>query len=320
LSAICNFGANLKYCNLPVLDKKDSALKSGAKLVVKIGLSALAIYLVFTKIEIRTVWDLIRTANWLWLLLAFLLYNLSKVLSAFRLLALIRNLGIDIDHWYNLKLCYVGMFYNLFLPGGVGGDAYKVVHLKRRFDVKAKHMVAAVLVDRISGAAILVFLGLGFAVAIPAFFDPFPAWTYPLAILALIACLPALALLIWLVFRIFWKSFYVVTGWSFGVQFVQVVCAWVILLAFEVDSQFMIYSVLFLLSSLASMLPISFGGVGLRELVFLYASQYFAIDETAAIALGLMYFLVIAASSFIGIFVKLPGVESSVESEVPDRV
>lgn len=290
------------------LEKKQSRFKSISKLVLKIGLSALAMYLVFTKIELSTVWDLIRKANWLWLFVAFILFNISKVFSAFRLLALIRNLGIHIDHWYNLKLCYVGMFYNLFLPGSVGGDGYKVVHLKRRFEAKTKHLVAAVLIDRISGAAILLFLALAFALPLPTFFIELPAWTYPLAILALITCLPALALVMWMLFRTFWKSFYAVTGWSFGVQLVQVLCAWAILLAFGVDSHFMIYFVLFLVSSLASMLPISFGGVGLRELVFLYASQYFPIEETPAIALGLMYFMVIAASSFIGIFVKLPEV------------
>ncbi len=298
------------------LEKKPNKLKSFVKLSLKIGLSALAMYLVFTKIELATVWNLIRQSNVLWLLAAFVLFNISKVLSAFRLKSLLDAMEVRIDYVYHLKLCYVGMFYNLFLPGSVGGDGYKVIHLKRRFPVKTKHLVASVLIDRISGAAILLFLALAFALPVPAFFTEFPEWVYPLSIAALVVCIPALMLVIYLLFRTFWAALYPVIGWSFGVQLVQVLCAYTILLAFGVDSHFVIYFVLFLLSSLASMLPISFGGVGLRELVFLYASQYFAIDETAAIALGLMYFLVIAASSFIGIFVKLPGVGDEERGEV----
>jgi uncharacterized membrane protein YbhN (UPF0104 family) len=292
------------------LEKQPSALKRYLKLFVKIGLSALAMYLVFTKIELKTVWALIRSSHLGWLVVAFVLFNISKVLSAFRLLALLRALGIYIDHVYNLKICYVGMFYNLFLPGSIGGDGYKVVHLKRRFDVKTKHLVASVLIDRISGGAILVFLAILFALPIAVFFIDAPSWVIPVLVLAVIASLPALALVIWLFFKTFYKALWPVIGWSFGVQLVQVLVAYAILLSFGVDENFMIYFVLFLVSSLASMLPISFGGVGLRELVFLYASQYFPIDETAAIALGLMYFIVIAASSFIGIFLKLPNPES----------
>jgi hypothetical protein len=40
------------------------------------------------------------------------------------------------------------MFYNLFLPGAISGDAYKVVLLTRKYDVSYKKITAAVLLDR----------------------------------------------------------------------------------------------------------------------------------------------------------------------------
>jgi hypothetical protein len=84
------------------------------------------------------------------------------------------------------------------------------------------------------------------------------------------------------------------------------ICPYFIWLAYGVDDHFGVYFVLFLVSSIAAMLPISFGGVGLRELVFLYASALFPIEETAAVALGLAFFLITAGSSFIGVFLRLP--------------
>jgi hypothetical protein len=44
----------------------------------------------------------------------------------------------------------------------------------------------------------------------------------------------------------------------------------------------------------------------LRELVFLYAAGFLPIDESVAISLGLVFFLVTALSSFTGVFIRLP--------------
>lgn len=288
--------------------------KAILKFCLKLGLSALAMYIVFRKVEFKEVWALVRVSNVGWLVVALLLFNLSKVFSAFRLLALLKPLGIHLDTGYNLKLCYVGMFYNLFLPGSIGGDGYKVVHLNRRFAAGVKLLVASVLLDRVSGGAVLLGMALGFSLWVTAQFDFLPGYTNILLLLGTVLSLPALMLTIRYLFPTFWPARYPVMWWSIAVQSVQVVCAYAILLAFGVDTHFMLYFVLFLVSSLASMLPISLGGVGLRELVFLYASQYLPIEETPAISLGLMYFVVIALSSFVGIFLKLPeGDETAVQ-------
>lgn len=50
-----------------------------------------------------------------------------------------------------MKLYWLGMFYNLFLPGSISGDAYKIVILKRRYNAPYKKTSAAVLLDRFNG-------------------------------------------------------------------------------------------------------------------------------------------------------------------------
>ncbi len=105
--------------------------KSALKFLVKIALSALAIYLVFSKIELGEVWSLVRQSNPFYLITAFLFFNLSKFISAKRLLALFRAIGVSISGNYNLRLYYVCLFYTLFLPGGLGGDGYKTFHLNK---------------------------------------------------------------------------------------------------------------------------------------------------------------------------------------------
>ena len=50
-----------------------------------------------------------------------------------------------------LCLCYVGMFYNLFLPGGIGGDAYKVYQLRKYHQGRTFAIVQAMIFDRLNG-------------------------------------------------------------------------------------------------------------------------------------------------------------------------
>jgi len=282
--------------------------RSALKFFVKIALSALAIYLVFSKIELDAVWNLMKSSSPLYLIGAIFFFNISKIVSSVRLLALFRAIRVDISFAHNLRLYYVGMFYNLFLPGGIGGDGYKVFHLKKRSETTTKLLLAAVLLDRISGAALLAFLALVLASFQSTLFTNVGTlWKYA-AYFGAIMAIPALVVLIRTAFKSFVSAISPTVLWSLVVQLAQLVCAFFILRSYEVSDHFPIYFVLFLVSSIAAMLPISFGGVGLRELVFLYASALFPIDETAAVALGLVFFLITAASSFFGVFLRLPDV------------
>ena len=54
----------------------------------------------------------------------------------------------------------------------------------------------------------------------------------------------------------------------------------------------------FLLSSIVAVLPLTIGGVGARELVFVYAHQYAGIEEAAAVAFSLIFFSDYSGSFF----------------------
>lgn len=284
--------------------------KSALKFIVKIALSTFAIYLVFSKIELDEVWSLVNQSNPIYLLGALAFFNLSKWMSAVRLLTLFREIGVTISGNYNLRLYYIGMFYNLFLPGGIGGDGYKIFHLNKKGPTPKRELFSAVLLDRISGAALLTFLALSIASFQENILKLFPSFWRYLIFMGAVLAIPALVVLIRLAFAKFKSVTVQAVHWSLWVQLSQLICAWFILSAYGVDEHLAIYFALFLVSSLAAMLPISFGGVGLRELVFLYASQELPIDETAAVALGLVFFLITALSSFIGVFLRLPESES----------
>ena len=107
-----------------VLEKKESALSKTLKLLLKIAITAACFWYISTKIDFSKAWEALLKANWWFLFLAVLSFMFSKLLAAFRLNIYVRIFLILLPEWKNIKLYWLGMFYNLFLPGSISGDAY----------------------------------------------------------------------------------------------------------------------------------------------------------------------------------------------------
>lgn len=269
------------------------------KLVLKLSITAGAVYLVLRQIDVAQAQALLAKANWGWILLAAGLFNLSKVVSAFRLHALFVATGLRLGHAYNLKLYYVGMFYNLFLPGSIGGDGYKVYLLNRQYGTRVKDLIAASLLDRISGVAALGFLS-GILLLFSSYEPPVRSGDWLIGVGTLLLIPAYYGLCRWL-FRKFIPAFWYTNLLSQGVQLLQVVCAVCLLYALSVPGSYVDYTALFLISSVVSVLPFTIGGVGARELVFLLGYQYLDIDKTAAVSFTFLFFAITAVASLVGI-------------------
>jgi hypothetical protein len=282
------------------------ALVKKFKTFLKLGLTGVALYLVFRKIDTIQLLEIIKTIQWFWLIPAVLLFVVSKVFTAFRLNQYFRNLGLFISQRLNLKLYLIGMFYNLFLPGGIGGDGYKVYLLNKQFKTPVKKLVQSALLDRLGGLVAIVFLlfGLFLLVEIQIDFLETEVWN-GMMIAGLILTIPGFWLIQKFLFSDFLPSFWSANAWSMAGQLSQLVCAWLILRSLGITENILAYQLVFLLSSIVAVLPLTIGGVGARELVFVYAHTYAGIAETAAVAFSLIFFLISAGVSLAGAFVKV---------------
>ncbi len=283
-----------------------SRFKSQIKTALKLLLTGLALYLVFRKIDATQLVQLTKSIRWGWLIPATLLFVLSKVATAVRLNRYFENIGIRLSEKQNWGLYLIGMFYNLFLPGGIGGDGYKVYLLNKEFKTPVKKLLQAVLLDRLGGLVAIVFLvfGLFMVVDVTLSFFENSFWN-GLMLTGLVLTFPLFWLTQKFLFRDFLPSFWTGNSWSFAGQFAQLICAWFILLALGIKDNILAYQLVFLLSSIVAVLPLTIGGVGARELVFVYAHSYAGIQETEAVAFSLLFFLISAGVSLIGIFVKI---------------
>jgi len=280
-------------------------LKNRLKTALKILLTGGALYLVFQKIDTAQLLQLSKNLSWGWLIPAIALFIGSKVATAIRLNHYFANIQLVLSTWENWRLYLIGMFYNLFLPGGLGGDGYKVFLLNKAFKTPVKQLLKASLLDRLGGLVAIVALLLALVGLIELPWQGFETWTTKILLLAAaLGVIPAFWLLQKVLFPNFLPSFWKGIIWSLVGQLSQMASVFCLLLALGVQDKFLAYQAVFLLSSIVAVLPLTIGGVGARELVVVYAHSYAGIQETEAVAFSLLFFLISAAVSLSGAWVK----------------
>lgn len=253
----------------------------------KISLSVLALYIVFRRVDLSEVGGILSKSQWILFLPTILLVGVSKVLSSFRLNAFFRVIGLGLTERQNLRLYWLGMYYNLFLPGGIGGDAYKVYLLRKRDGLRTRDLVWAALLDRASGLLVLLIFALLFLLWMPVY-PEIRSWMIWILIWVVVAGG-------WFGMRIFGDKFskiYLLSlGWSVGVQGIQLLAVLLLLIMTGQSEGYVGFLFLFLLSSILTALPISYGGAGAREITFFYGAGLLGLPEAQAVSISLLFYL-----------------------------
>ena len=284
---------------------KNDHLKSWLKFLLKVALSAIALYIVSRKIDVQETIGVIRSVNVPDFLIAMFLFVISHIISAFRLNVFYSQIEVNISTFRIIKLYSKGMFYNLFLPGGIGGDAYKVYILKQNNEVTTKKLIAATIIDRISGLIALFCLTIILLLMSTATKYIREDYWYYIAL----SLIPIAYACYYLVLRFFFSYFigvFSITNlYSLGKQVFYLLPAFFVLKSLDVGAYYWDYLSLFMVSSVVAVAPISIGGVGLRELAFVYAYEYFMIDKNTAVAFTLLFFSITVVTSLIGAFINV---------------
>jgi len=267
--------------------------------VFKILFSGFLLYLLFTKVPFNEIWVLWTDSNPLWLFGALVLFAASKWISLLRLHLLMNWLGLNWTFPLQARLYLLGMFYNLFLPGGIGGDGYKAFIYQKTSGLSLKKGLSALLLDRISGVWALAF----WAVILAIFVDGLPFYERPwIYICAGIIGSLAYGLLVYLLFTHTWGNFWKGSLLSLGVQGAQLLSALLLLWSLHAEQDILGYLVIFLISSVAAVLPLTIGGMGSREITFYYGSLWLGLDQTISLGISLLFFALTALVSLTGVY------------------
>lgn len=280
-------------------------MTSRSKSLLKYLIAILLLVLILRNTDMGKILGYFRQISVANLLLALVFVTFAQIVAAMRMRYFFHASGFPLSAKFSVVLYYVGAFYNFLLPGGIGGDAYKVFLARKRMEMPTAQGIRIMVADRASGLCILMLIMFASLYMIDlsktiAYADTL---IIAAAVITLITYLgackillkqSAATMLISLPFSLVSQGFWVLT----------------LLLLWKTlgdGTHFIEYVALYGAASIASMLPISVGGLGVKEMTYFYGAKW--MDTYAGIPvdgnLGVALSLCIFALSFIA---ALPGI------------
>ncbi|WP_428330614.1 lysylphosphatidylglycerol synthase transmembrane domain-containing protein [Mucilaginibacter sp.] len=275
-------------------------LWNATKLILKIAVTSTLLYYVFSKVPFSGVKNRLVNANYWWMLAGVVAYFLSMVASSWRLLSFFKSIDLRLDPRFNFRLYLLGIFYNLLLPGGIGGDGYKIYLLNKTYKFPAKKVFWAIAFDRLSGLWAIGLIVVALKIFIPQIEIHI---AIPLTIFVVGSIVYYTVVKIF--FKEFTKHFFKGHLKAIIVQSCQVVCIICVLMGQNFTGKFAPYLLSFLLSALAAVVPITVGGAGAREYIFKILAGIFNMDVGLAVFLSVSFYLISLIVALSGLYYVL---------------
>lgn len=270
------------------------------KILLKLAVTSVLLYYVFSKVPLSEVKYRLIHANYWWMFAGVIVYFFSMVASSWRLLSFFKSINLRLDPRFNFRLYLLGIFYNLLLPGGIGGDGYKIYVLHKTYKQPAKKVFWAIAFDRLSGlwaigliiVALKIFIPqIEIHIAIPLGIFVFGTIIYYFVVKKF--------------FPDFSKHFFKGHAKAILVQSLQVLTILCVMMGQDFHGKFAPYLLSFLISALAAVVPITFGGAGAREAIFQKLSPIFHMNVGLAVFLSVSFYLTSLIVALSGLYYVL---------------
>ena len=298
-------------------------------LLLKLLFSVALILWITHDIALDAVLAVMASSNASLLALAFSLFFVGYVITAFRWRTLIRIQGGDAPIFFLVRSFMVALFFNNFLPSTVGGDVVRMYDSWRLGNSKSD-AVTVVLVDRLLGVIVLLCFAL-----LALLFDEVVAGKVPFITAWVVAALGGLAMAAWVILRIpasypeafasehggisariagiltkALRSFQayrhaqsaVLRALVLSVLLqINVVVHFVLLaravgITVPLESMFLIIPV----AVFIMMLPISINAIGVREAIFVFLFSLYAVESVQALAFAWIAYCFILLQGILG--------------------
>jgi len=298
--------------------------------LVKVAITAALYAAVFYTIDLAKIWARLQTARLEWVALGVAAYAGGQWLSAWRWWLLLRPVNLAVPYLRMVAFYFIGMFFNIFLPTIVGGDAVKAILLARETGAPARATMSVFMERNVGLFALLTIATAAAFVAPPVDVRGFNLLQLTLLVLAgfiaaniVLANRPAYRLVDYLValtplarIRSRAASLYdaivpyrearwrgvilAATAQSFLFQAVVILVVFLNANALGLSVPVAALAVFVPLISLAGMLPVSVNGLGIREALYLLLFGRIGVPADAAVSMALLYFAVTLAASLPG--------------------
>ena len=128
-------------------------------LLLQLVVTAIGLFFVFRDATRRDeIWRALQHSDWRWLLLGWACYSLVEGLATVRWQLLLRVQGISLGWLRAGAIVIIGLFFNMFLPGLVGGDAMRLYFVFKEAPRKKAPAALSIAIDRLIGLVSIVIL------------------------------------------------------------------------------------------------------------------------------------------------------------------
>ena len=309
------------------MTKKKTALLLG-KLLISSGL----LYLLYRKIPLNDVKEVLFSLETWYLVPIVVLLFVNTMLSALKWQLFLRADNVHISLATLTGTYMIGNFYNMFLPSNIGGDSYRIYDVARK-SREGVRSAASVFADRVSGFVALVILGLLSSVVVSSRFAEPLLFLGPLLILVLLV-LMLVALYKQPPFRMFLRltrldrstivrrltdKFFLsfacygadrrllvqVMAISFAFQGSVICIVYLLALSIHATIPFIYFSAFVPLIALMEVLPLSINGIGLRDAGYVFFFGWAGMTDIQTRSLALLFLAMSISYSLFGGLVYL---------------
>lgn len=282
--------------------------------VVKILVSLTLLVLIILQVDLAQAWQHIQTLSWPFVIFSLLFYTALQWLSCWRWQIVLQSQGYQVRMRPLLTSYFAGMWLNIFLPGSLGGDVYRVYQVSQTTQDSEAALVS-VFLERFTGLAALSAIAV---MGLPPAFQLVGRWDIIALFLGAVGALVGAVLLItsptllrwaepWLMrvklgaiaarfakvqtlLRQFSKdrpALIYSMGLSFLLQLGIVLYHFLIAQQLSISVSFLALVVFIPIIVVITLLPISLGGLGLKEGLWIYLFSRVGLSSEEALLLSL---------------------------------
>ncbi|HXJ34525.1 MAG TPA: lysylphosphatidylglycerol synthase transmembrane domain-containing protein [Candidatus Eisenbacteria bacterium] len=283
----------------------------GARIAVSLGI----VTYILVDVDRQHLWASLTGVRVSWVALALALYLVGQGISALKWAVLGRSVGLRGSYLEYARFYFIGMFFNFLGVSTLGGDVVRALYLGRGH--RPGLALNSVLFDRVSGLAILMALGSVTLLAYPQYHFAGPIsfalmaggivlvvgwWTCP----RLVKLLPKdnrIRRQVETDLAPFWRDRGVLlraVALSLAFHLSQVCVQWLLGRAVGVTLPFSYCLVFHPVLSIMMALPVSIGGFGVREGGYLYFLGLIDVQDSVAVTIGLLWWVVTAIAGLVG--------------------
>lgn len=296
-----------------------------AKSLIKFLLSLLMVVIVFRSVDFENLRTTFLSMSPVAAILVIVGYTVGQLMSSVKWWTIARAGGITTPYSTALKVYFIGMFVNCFSFGMMGGDAVRGI-LVAQGQPKKTEGIASVVADRIHGLTVLSCLALATSFFIGN--DRVPQNLIQFLWLMVLAFIGGWLIGPWLLVNFPFlkntklsaklqqvaaifprdpKTLAIITGISILFHTLQISLHAVMAAGMGIDIPLATLFVVIPFVNIASSLPISWQGLGIREnsYIFFLTAAPAIVSKEQAVAFGALWLLAVTVSSAIGGIVAL---------------